>query len=223
MAFFWTLVAMVVVLALCWRFLGAYMVAVYEGRTKWLTWVERPIYRALRVDPQGEQTWPRYATSVIVFSGVALLITYGIFRLQGYLPFNPNHFPAVRADTAWNTAVSFVTNTNWQSYSGETTMSYLVPDGRPCGAELPVRCGGHGGCGRTDPRVRAQRFQDDRQLLGRPGAQHHLHPVADRLHRRDRLHLPGRGADPRRRRARPQRAGRRRPDPAARPRSPHKR
>jgi potassium-transporting ATPase potassium-binding subunit len=125
MAFFWTLVAMVVVLGLCWRFLGAYMVAVYEGRAKWLTWVERPIYRALRVDAQAEQTWPRYATSVIVFSGVALLITYGIFRLQGYLPFNPNHFPAVRADTAWNTAVSFVTNTNWQSYSGETTMSYL--------------------------------------------------------------------------------------------------
>jgi potassium-transporting ATPase potassium-binding subunit len=125
MAFFWTLVAMVVVLALCWRCLGAYMVAVYEGRTKWLTWVERPIYRALRVDPLAEQTWPRYTTSVIVFSGVALLITYGIFRLQGYLPFNPNHFPAVRADTAWNTAVSFVTNTNWQSYSGETTMSYL--------------------------------------------------------------------------------------------------
>ena len=125
MAFFWTLVATVVVLGLCWRFLGAYMVAVYEGRAKWLTWVERPIYRALRVDSQAEQTWPRYATSVIVFSGVALLITYGIFRLQGYLPFNPNHFPAVRADTAWNTAVSFVTNTNWQSYSGETTMSYL--------------------------------------------------------------------------------------------------
>jgi potassium-transporting ATPase potassium-binding subunit len=125
MAFTLTIVAMVIVLALCWRFLGAYMVAVYEGRAKWLKWLERPIYRVLRVDPEAEQTWPRYATSVIVFSGVALLLTYAIFRLQGHLPFNPSHFPGVRADTAWNTSVSFVTNTNWQSYSGEVTMSYL--------------------------------------------------------------------------------------------------
>jgi potassium-transporting ATPase potassium-binding subunit len=125
MAFTLTIVAMVIVLALGWRFLGAYMVAVYEGRAKWLTWLERPIYRVLRVDPAAEQTWSRYATSVIVFSGVALLLTYAIFRLQGHLPFNPSHFPGVRADTAWNTSVSFVTNTNWQSYSGEVTMSYL--------------------------------------------------------------------------------------------------
>ena len=108
MAFTLTIVAIVIVLALCWRFLGAYMVAVYEGRAKWLTWLERPIYRVLRVDPAAEQTWSRYATSVIVFSGVALLLTYAIFRLQGHLPFNPSHFPGVRADTAWNTSVSFV-------------------------------------------------------------------------------------------------------------------
>jgi potassium-transporting ATPase potassium-binding subunit len=125
MTFTLTIVAMVIVLALCWRFLGAYMVAVYEGRAKWLKWLEGPIYRVLRVDPEAEQTWPRYATSVIVFSGFALLLTYAIFRLQGHLPFNPSHFPGLRADTAWNTSVSFVTNTNWQSYSGEVTMSYL--------------------------------------------------------------------------------------------------
>jgi potassium-transporting ATPase potassium-binding subunit len=125
MAFVWTIVVMVLVLGLCWRFLGAYMVAVYEGRSRWLAWLERPFYRALRMDAESEQSWQRYATSLIVFSGVALLVTYGIFRLQGVLPFNPQHFGAVRADTAWNTSVSFVTNTNWQSYSGETTMSYL--------------------------------------------------------------------------------------------------
>ena len=129
MSFALTIVAMVIVLGLCWRFLGAYMVEVYEGRTKWLAWIERPIYRVLRVDPEMEQTWPRYATSVIVYSGVALLVTYGIFRLQEHLPFNPQHFPGVRADTAWNTSVSFVTNTNWQSYSGEVTMSYLAQMG----------------------------------------------------------------------------------------------
>jgi K+-transporting ATPase ATPase A chain len=125
MAFMLTIATVVIVLALCWRYLGAYMVVVYEGRAKWLSWLERPIYRALKIGPEAEQTWPRYATSVIVFSGVALLLTYAIFRLQGHLPFNPQHFPGVRSDTAWNTSVSFVTNTNWQSYSGEVTMSYL--------------------------------------------------------------------------------------------------
>ena len=123
MAFALTIVAMVIALGLCWRFLGAYMVEVYEGRTRWLAWLERPIYRVLRIDPELEQTWPRYAASVIVFPGVGLLLSYGIFRLQGHLPFNPQHFPGVRPDTAWNTSVSFVTNTNWQSYSGEVKMS----------------------------------------------------------------------------------------------------
>jgi potassium-transporting ATPase potassium-binding subunit len=125
MSFAWTLVAFVVVLALCWRFLGAYMVRVYEGRTRWLAYLERPIYRALKVDPEAEQTWQRYAASVIIFSGIALGFGYAIFRLQGFLPFNPQHQKAVGASLSWNTIVSFVTNTNWQAYSGETTMSYL--------------------------------------------------------------------------------------------------
>ena len=68
---------------------------------------------------------PSSSGTVIAFSAVALLISYGIFRLQKYLPFNPEHLPGVESDTAWNTAVSFVTNTNWQSYAGETTMSHL--------------------------------------------------------------------------------------------------
>jgi potassium-transporting ATPase potassium-binding subunit len=120
-----TIVALVVVLAIAWRFLGSYMAAVFEGRTKWLAFVERPLYRVLGVDEKNEQSWQRYAASVIVFSGMALLVTYGIFRLQGSLPFNPQHLGAVGPALAWNTAVSFVTNTNWQAYSGETTMSYL--------------------------------------------------------------------------------------------------
>ncbi len=125
MSFTWTIIALVVALGLCWRFLGAYMVAVFDGRTRWLAWAERPLYRLLRVDPKSEQSWQRYAASVIWFSGVALLISYGIFRLQGHLPFNPQHQPGVTQSLSWNTAVSFVTNTNWQAYSGESTMSYL--------------------------------------------------------------------------------------------------
>jgi potassium-transporting ATPase potassium-binding subunit len=125
MGFFWTIVALVAVLAVAWRFLGSYMAAVFEGRVRWLAFAERPVYRVLGVDPDGGQSWQRYARSLIIFSGVALGVTYAIFRLQGSLPFNPQHLGAVGPALAWNTAVSFVTNTNWQAYSGETTMSYL--------------------------------------------------------------------------------------------------
>jgi potassium-transporting ATPase potassium-binding subunit len=125
MGFFWTIVVMVILLGIAWRYLGAYMVSVYEGRMSWLGWIERPIYRALRVDPEAEQSWQRYAGALIIFSGVAILLTYLIIRLQGHLPLNPQHQNAVPVGTSFNTAVSFITNTNWQNYSGESTMSYL--------------------------------------------------------------------------------------------------
>jgi K+-transporting ATPase ATPase A chain len=125
MAFAWTIVALVVVLAIAWRLLGSYMVSVYEGRVRWLALVERPVYRVLGVDPASEQSWQRYGISVVAFSAVAILVSYGFFRLQGHLPGNPQHLPGVAPALSWNTAVSFVTNTNWQAYSGETTMSYL--------------------------------------------------------------------------------------------------
>ena len=125
MSFAWTIVALVICLAIAWRFLGSYMAAVFEGRVHWLAAVERPIYAVIGVRQDSEQSWKRYSASVIVFSGVALLVTYAIFRLQGVLPFNPQHLPGVTPALAWNTSVSFVTNTNWQAYSGETTMSYL--------------------------------------------------------------------------------------------------
>jgi potassium-transporting ATPase potassium-binding subunit len=125
MNFTWTILVLVVFLAISWRFLGSYMVSVYEGRVRWLALVERPIYRIIGADPDSEQSWQRYGASVIVFSAVAILISYLFFRLQGHLPLNPQHLPDVTPALSWNTAVSFVTNTNWQAYSGETTMSYL--------------------------------------------------------------------------------------------------
>ena len=125
MGFAWTIVALIIILLIAWRFLGAYMAAVFQGRVKWLRFLERPVYRIIGVDPESEQTWQRYGTSLIIFSAVALGVTYAIFRLQEYLPFNPQHLPAVTPALSWNTSVSFVTNTNWQAYSGETTMSYL--------------------------------------------------------------------------------------------------
>jgi K+-transporting ATPase ATPase A chain len=125
MSFALTIIALVCVLAIAWRCLGAYMAAVFEGRVRWLGFAERPIYRAMGVEPRHEQSWKRYNASMIMFSGVALLVTYVIFRVQHYLPFNPQNLPGVSPALAWNTSVSFVTNTNWQAYSGETTMSYL--------------------------------------------------------------------------------------------------
>ncbi|MGH7642973.1 MAG: potassium-transporting ATPase subunit KdpA [Candidatus Dormibacteria bacterium] len=126
MGFWLTLLALVILLGLIWRFLGSYMADVYTGNTQWLSWLERPIYRLLAVDPTAEQTWKRYAMATIVFSAVAVLIVYGIERVQGSLPLNPQHLTGVSPFLALNTSISFVTNTNWQNYLGETTMSYFT-------------------------------------------------------------------------------------------------
>ena len=125
MGFFFTIVVLVVTLGLTWRYLGSYMAAVFEGRVHWLGFIERPIYRLLGTSPEQEQTWKRYAGAMIVFSFVSLLFTYAILRLQGSLPLNPQRLGAVGPALSFNTASSFLTNTNWQNYGGETTMSYF--------------------------------------------------------------------------------------------------
>jgi K+-transporting ATPase ATPase A chain len=123
------LVLYFVVLALLAKPLGSYMARVYEGKPCGLDrafgWLERGIYRLASVNPQEEMGWRRYTASVLLFSGVSFLVVYAILRLQGILPLNPQGFPANTPDLAFNTASSFATNTNWQSYGGETTMSYL--------------------------------------------------------------------------------------------------
>jgi K+-transporting ATPase ATPase A chain len=129
MGFWLTIVALVAILALAWRFLGSYMADVYTGKSQWLAWLERPIYRALAVDPTAEQTWKRYAVATVVFSAVCILVVYAIERLQGSLPLNPQHLTGVSPFLALNTAVSFMTNTNWQNYVGESTMSYFTQMG----------------------------------------------------------------------------------------------
>jgi K+-transporting ATPase ATPase A chain len=126
MGFWVTVLALIAILALAWRFLGSYMADVYTGKSQFLARVERPIYRALAIDPTAEQTWKRYAISTVVFSAVCVLAVYALERLQGSLPLNPQHFTGVSPFLALNTAVSFVTNTNWQNYAGESTMSYFT-------------------------------------------------------------------------------------------------
>ena len=109
--------------------LGIYLFRVFEGERRPLPSVFGPIERATfaasGVDPGEEQDWKGYALALLLFSLVGALFTYAIQRLQGVLPLNPQGFGAVAPDSSFNTAVSFTTNTNWQGYAGETTMSYL--------------------------------------------------------------------------------------------------
>jgi K+-transporting ATPase ATPase A chain len=120
-----TIVTLVIALGLAWRYLGSYMAAVFDGRVHFLGWVERPVYRVLGTSPEQEQNWKRYATSLVIFSAVAFGITYLLIRIQGSLPLNPQHLTAVPQALSFNTASSFLTNTNWQNYGGESTMSYF--------------------------------------------------------------------------------------------------
>jgi potassium-transporting ATPase potassium-binding subunit len=109
--------------------LGVYMYRVYEGDRQPLPRffgpVERFLYRACGIDPTREQDWKEYTLALLVFSAIGVLVTYFIQRFQDVLPLNPQGLAGVSADSSFNTAVSFTTNTNWQGYSGETTMSYL--------------------------------------------------------------------------------------------------
>jgi K+-transporting ATPase ATPase A chain len=112
------------------RPVGTYMARVFEGERTWLDPVIRPIerflYKLCGVNAQDEMNWREYAYAMLGFSAVTLLFTYAFERLQHWLPFNPQGLAAVGPALAWNTAVSFTTNTNWQSYTPETTMSYLT-------------------------------------------------------------------------------------------------
>jgi K+-transporting ATPase ATPase A chain len=105
--------------------LGRYLVAVYDGRVRWLAPLEGALYRLAGVDHDEDQHWTCYAGAMIFFSAASMLLTYAALRLQHLLPFNPQDLPAVPDRQAFETAASFTTNTNWQSYAGESTMSYL--------------------------------------------------------------------------------------------------
>ena len=117
------------VLLLLVKPLGSYMAAVFDGRSRLvrvLQPLERGVYRWCRIEPQAQMDWQQYTLALLLFNFLGILLVYALQRLQVWLPFNPQQFAAVSADSAFNTAVSFVTNTNWQSYAGESTMSYLT-------------------------------------------------------------------------------------------------
>src|SRR5512139_3900504 len=129
--FEWIQLALYVsVLLLLTKPVGLYLVRVLDAEGKTfldpaLKPVERLVYRLLGIVPKKGQDWKQYALSMLAFSLVGLLFTYAILRLQHLLPLNPERFGPVSPDLAFNTAVSFTTNTNWQNYAGESTLSYL--------------------------------------------------------------------------------------------------
>jgi potassium-transporting ATPase potassium-binding subunit len=109
--------------------LGSYLAKIYENKKapgdRFFLPIENAIYRVSGIDPEGEQRWTAYVFSMLVFTIVGGLMSYGIFRFQKHLPFNPDHMGAVAPALSFNTTVSFITNTNWQNYVGEATMSHL--------------------------------------------------------------------------------------------------
>jgi len=124
----WSLLALylVVLLALAWP-LGRALAALCGGRLpRWMLRAEAPLFKLAGVDPAQSMGWKHYALALLAFNALGALAVYGLQRLQGVLPLNPQGFGAVSADSAFNTAVSFVSNTNWQGYAGESTMGYLV-------------------------------------------------------------------------------------------------
>jgi K+-transporting ATPase ATPase A chain len=125
------LIAVFLLLVLaCVKPLGVYIANVMEEQPLWVTRIGGPIegliYRASGIDPAAQMDWKHYALALLVFNALGALFVYALQRLQLWLPLNPQHFANLSPDSAFNTAVSFVTNTNWQGYTGEAAMSYLT-------------------------------------------------------------------------------------------------
>ncbi|MEG0664387.1 MAG: potassium-transporting ATPase subunit KdpA, partial [Clostridia bacterium] len=110
--------------------LDAYIGKVMNGEKTFLSKIcvpcEKAIYKLMRIKSDEQMTWKKYAGSVLIFSGIGLVFLFLLQLLQGFLPGNPQGLSGVKWDLSFNTAVSFITNTNWQSYSGESTLSYLT-------------------------------------------------------------------------------------------------
>ena len=189
----------VVVLVALAKPLGTYMARIYEGEPAVLNRIgaplERLIYRLCGVDPAREMRWTEYAVATLAFNVLGLLAVYALARLQGGLPLNPQDFGGTTPDLAFNTAVSFASNTNWQSYGGETTMSYLT---QMLGLTVQNFVSAATGMAVLVAFVRGfqrQSVEHDRQLLGRPGTNHPVHPAAAVARARARARLAGRGTD----------------------------
>ena len=179
----WLQIALYAVLVvLLTKPMGGYMTRVFAGERTLLRPVLRPIelgiYKMCGVEEDEEQHWVGYAIAMLAFSFAGFVIMYGIQRLQNVLPLNPQGQDAVSPDLAFNTSVSFMTNTNWQSYVPETTMRSHADD---CVDGAQLRLGGHRyfAGNRVDPWLCTALRTNDRQFLGRSDPLRAVHPAPD--------------------------------------------
>ena len=176
------------------------MARVYSGEAVFLSRivgpVERWIYRCCRIDQEQEMDWKAYAGGLLIFSLAGFIILYLLQRLQGFLPLNPHGFAAVPPDLAFNTAVSFVTNTNWQAYGGETTMSFLTQMAGLAVQNFAFRGVGNGRACGLHQRHEENPFPDHRKCLGGSDALDRLYPSAPFAGHGALPRFPGGGADP---------------------------
>ncbi len=122
-------VIFILLLLIAFPFLGWYMASIFKdgGRSyPLLSHLERMIYRICQLDPYEEMGWKEYAKALIYFNSLGIVFLFFLQLVQGWLPLNPQKFPGLEPVLAFNTAVSFVTNTNWQAYGGESSLSYLT-------------------------------------------------------------------------------------------------
>ena len=187
-----------VILTVAARFFGNYMAWVYFSSgprsTRVLGAGERGLLRLLRINRDNEeQSWQGYSISLIAVSVIFVIVLYLQLRIQNHLPLNPDGMPSVNAGLAFNTATSFLTNTNWQYYGGESTMSYLSQMAGLAVQNFVSAAVGMAVLAAVDPRdSRHRSLKTLGQLLGRPVPLAGLHPAADLGGGRNRAGLPGR-------------------------------
>ena len=173
--------ALLIILTLLVKPLGSYMARVYQGERTWLSPVLAPLenllYKVAAVDRNQEMDWKQYAVAMLIFNGLGVLVVFAILLLQGWLPLNPEKFPGFSWDLGLNTAVSFVTNTNWQFYSGESTASYFSPGPGPDGAAVRLRRQRHRHPHGPDPGLCPAYRRNPGELLGGSDPGHPLHPA----------------------------------------------
>ena len=189
------------VLLLLTKPLGLFMARLFQGERTFLHPILRPveslIYKLCGIREEAEQRWTQYTAGLLWFSVFAFLFVYVFQRLQGLLPLNPQGFGGklVSPDLAYNTAVSFVTNTNWQAYSGESTLSYFVQMVALTVHNFVSAAVGHRRSDGHYTRLCPPSDRQDRQLLGRPHARDTVCAAADCSDRRTAALLPGRHSE----------------------------
>ena len=196
MGFFLTIVALVVALGLAWRYLGSYMAAVFDGRVHYLGWAERPVYRLLGTGPEHEQTWKRYAGSLVIFSAVFIGVGYLLLRIQGSLPLNPQHLGAVHAGAQLQHGRVVPHQHQLAELRRRDDHVVLLPDRRAHSAAVREPGRRHRRGHRHGAGLCPAEFPHHRQLLGRYHPLHALHPPPHRFRRRHHGRRPGRRADP---------------------------